>query len=231
MFLLACRFEHGEAMTTAADASADASAVGVDAAPLPCANKRVWSADFSADPTTLNLNGDPALDWRIREGGGLPGVLADGVWSIGSAAAVALDTQPKDNFNRRLRATARLRQTAMATRGVMLAINVDYSPMAYMPLFVEVRLDAEHERQSATLFAKTPTSELALASFLDLGTGMVDVMLDVDPMQNTVTVTVGTESSTHIYMPIPRNMNDDRYATVFASSAAEIDDARVELCL
>jgi hypothetical protein len=223
--LAACRFEHAVATGAGADAGST-----VDAAPLPCANKRVWSADFTADPTTLNLNGDPVVDWRIREGGGLPGVLADGVWSIGGAPTVSLDTQPKAEFNRRLRATARMRNIAMGTRGVVLALNVDYSPMTYMPLYLEVRLDEEHERQSATLVAKDGAIDIVVATFVDLGTGMIDVVLDVDPMQNQLAVSVGAETATHVYTPIPRNMNDDRFATLVAYSESEIDDARIELC-
>lgn len=224
--LAACQFDHASAPE-----GLDAAAAAGDAAPLPCANKRVWSADFTIDPTTLNQNGDPALDWRIRAGGGLPGQLTDGVWSV--ADVVSLDTQPKADFNRRLRATARMRHTAIGatgTRGVMLWLNVDYSPMTYAPLYLELVLDAEHARQTATLFATTATGELALATFPDLTTGMVDVMLDVDPMQNTVSVAVGGLTSSHVYTPIPRNMNDDRFATLVAYSAAEIDDARIELC-
>jgi hypothetical protein len=188
--------------------------------------KRAWTADFSADPTTLNLNGDPVVDWRIREGGGFPGQLADGVWTIEPTAT--LDTQPKTDFNRRMRATARMRNTAMGTRGVMLALNVDYSPMTFMPLYLEVRLDGDH--QIATLFGRDPTAEIVIATFADLGTGMIDVLIDIDPMQNTLVVNVGAASSTHVYRPIPRNTNDDRYASLIAYSAGEFDDVRVEVC-
>jgi hypothetical protein len=224
--LSACQFEHRVAGDVVDDPG---GSIPPDAAPLPCAMKRTWTADFSADPTTLNLNGDPVADWRIREGGVLPGALADGVWSI-DGPIVSLDTQPKTDFNRRMRATTRMRNTAMGTRGVVLALNVDYSPMTYMPLSLEISLDAEHERQTATLFAKDGASQLALATFPDLTTEMVDVLLDIDPMQNTVTVAVGATSSLHAYAPIPREMNDDRFATLVAYSAAEIDDARIELC-
>jgi hypothetical protein len=221
----ACSYEHGVAPDAAIDPG-----ITDDGAPLPCAMKRVWSADFSADPTTLNLNGDPVSDWRIREGGGLPGLLSDGVWSVAGAPMLALDTQPKTDFNRRMRATARMRNTVMGTRGVMLWLNVDYSRMHFMPLFFEVRLDAEHGRQLATLFGKDATSEYVIATFSDLGTGMVDVTIDIDPMQDMVTVKVGAASASHVYIPIERAMNDDRFATLAAYSDGEFDEARIELC-
>src|SRR6185436_14536622 len=74
VLLCGCSFEHG----TAAD-QADANVVGVDAAPLTCPTKFVWTADFTVDPTTLNNNAGPEPDWRVREGGAFPGWLTDGV--------------------------------------------------------------------------------------------------------------------------------------------------------
>ncbi|HEY5945628.1 MAG TPA: hypothetical protein VIV40_09050 [Kofleriaceae bacterium] len=226
-----CQFNHGAAGVDAVDVVAG-DAASPDAKPLACILKHTWTADFSIDPTTLNLNGDPEPDWRIREGGTFPGQLADGVWSVARTDAVSLDTQPKTDFNRPMRATARMRNTSSAgTRGVILSLNVDYTPMTFMPLLLEVRLDADEQHQTVTLFSKGPTVEMPIVTFPNLGTGFVDALVDIDPMQNTVTVQVGSESSTHVYTPIPRNMNDDRFATLFDyGSDGQFDEARIEVC-
>jgi hypothetical protein len=226
VLLCGCSFDHGTAR------GADANIlVGADAAPLTCPTKFVWTADFTVDPTTLNNNAGPEPDWRVREGGAFPGWLTDGVWSIGGPT-VSLDTQPKTDFNRRTRATARMRNTSAAgTHGVMLSLNADYSPMTFMPLYVELRLAEDGTSQTATLYGKDMAGEITIAVFPDLGTDMLDVMLDVDPMMNEVTVRIGNLSATHVYMPIPRMMNDDRFATLSAYSDSEVDDARVEVCM
>lgn len=222
-----CSFEHGTAAETP-----EADAAAVDVEPLPCTVRFAWTADFTVDPTTLNNNAGPEADWRLREGGAFPGLLADGLWSVTSTAGVTLDTQPKTDFNRRTRATARLRNTSTAgTRGVLLSLNADYSPMTFMPLYLEVRLAADAATQTATLFGKDATGEITIASFPDLTTGMLDVMLDIDPAANQVTVRAGTAISTHVYNPIAREMNDDRFATLAAYSDSEVDDVRVEVCM
>ena len=226
--LIGCQFERG---TAASPDGAGGAGTGVE--PLPCTIKRTWAADFSIDPTTINANGDTVPDWRIRESGAFPGQLTDGVWALAGTPTVALDTQPKDNFNRRVRAIARLRNTsAGGTRGAVLALNVDYSPMTYMPLYLEVRLEPGEQAQTATLHGSDAGGDIVLATFAELGTGMVDVVVDVDPAKNSVTVQVGSESSTHGYTPIPRNMNDDRFASLATyDSATEFDAVRIELCM
>jgi hypothetical protein len=221
-----CSFEHGTASDTS---EADAS---FDVTPLPCTARYVWTADFTVDPTTLNNNAGPEPDWRLREGGAFPGLLAGGLWSVTSSAPVTLDTQPKTDFNRRTRAIARLRNTSVAgTRGVLLSLNADYSPMTFMPLYLEVRLASDAATQTATLYGRNATGEITIASFPDLTTGMLDVMLDIDPTANQVTLRAGNASSTHVYDPISREMNDDRFATLAAYSDSEVDDVRVEVCM
>ncbi|HEX5063689.1 MAG TPA: hypothetical protein VFV99_30130 [Kofleriaceae bacterium] len=232
LLVCGCSFEHGISVDTR-DADADASASALaDAAPLPCSTRFVWTADFTVDPTTLNNNAGPEPDWRLRDGGALPGALADGVWAIADSPPVALETQPKTDFNRLTRATARLRNTSPAgSRGVVFGLNADYSPMTYMPLYLEVRLAADTLTQTATLYGRDTTGEITLASFPDLATGLLDVMLDIDPAANQVQVRVGSASSTYLYMPIPREMNDDRFATIAAYSDSEVDEVRVEVCM
>ena len=223
-----CTFPDGKA----APPDGAAGAGGFTIEPLPCPMTRAWVADFSSDPTTQNLNGDPELDWHIREGGALPGLLADGIWSIATttpAAMISLDTQPKVDFNRRTRAIARLRATSAGTRGVMVWLDVDYTPMTFMPLYLELQLDGAD--QVATLHGKDELVELTFATFTGLGTGFVDVMLDVDPMNDRVDVRVGDQTSSHVYTPIPRMMNDDRFATLVAyGSDGEFDEAKIEVC-
>ena len=225
--LAACSFEKG------VGTSSNDGSTGGDAAPLVCPMmKREWIADFSIDPTTQNLNGDPEPDWRVRDGGAFPGLLADGVWSIGGTPSVSLDTQPKVDFKNRTRATARMRATSAGTRGVMLWLNVDYSPMTFMPLYLEVRLEPDGLTQTATLYGKDPVGEITLQTFPDLGTGFVDVRLEIDAMMNTVTAQVGNaERYSYAYTPIPREMNDDRFATLVAyGSDGQFDEARIETC-
>src|SRR4051812_44567873 len=80
---------------------ADAPPPMIDAptdAPGECGGKR-WVADFSSDPTVLDVDGDQIPDWIYRGGGAFPtNQLANGAWHIPMATLPPLDTRPVYDF-------------------------------------------------------------------------------------------------------------------------------------
>lgn len=242
-----CGFEHG-ALGTHAD---DDASVGDDDAPLDDAmidarldgspslsgvcNGKVWLADFTADPTAQDLNGDGTNDWAIRNSGTLDTAqLFGGVWHLPQAGE-PLDTQPKQDFTTRTIVDVRMRNTTTSgAKGAVFWINVGFSAGSFAPLFVDVKLQTD-STQTAKVMTKNATSqEITSATITNLATGFVDVHLDIHPdtLKATYSINDGSgASSATINLVRPTTTADDRWATVIAfSGASEFDRVKVEVC-
>ena len=131
-------------------------------APGPCTTK-VWATDFSTDPTQLDGNGDGLNDWRMRDGGTLPGTLANGLWQAPGSPVRSLDTEPKQDFSTRTKVSVRMRATAYdATAGAVFWINVDYTPTTFMPLDTPTKMPSSRARRRD--IARASSSSIARAS-------------------------------------------------------------------
>jgi len=214
----------------------DAGPAGDDAGPAGddggagCVLRR-WRADFGADPTSQDLNGDGMNDWRIRAGGAFPvDQLSGGVWRAPTGSG-ALDTVPNHGFNGRVRASVRMRSTDTGGNGATMWVNVDYSATSFAPVYVQLRRQGDGT-QTLTLHGKTSNPvTLALATVSGLGGGMVEVDLDIDTALNLVTLTVdGVVRGTFTYFTYGPP-NTDRFGTVITwSSGAEFDWVEISDC-
>ena len=240
IFLVACRFFPGAAPGFgAADAprdTNDAVLVAPDAAStldaLPTCGGKVWLADFSSDPTLLDLNGDGVPDWAMRDGSLFPvSQLTDGIWSV-PAGSQPLDSQPKQTFTTRTLVHGRMRgKTVNSVNGAQFWINVDYDGSGmFAPLFVEAILQADNT-QTLTVWTKMPPStELQLTQVTGLTTDFLDFDLDINPATPSVQFTGGGVSTDLTLMRLASTATD-QWATVTASSqAADFDYLRVEVC-
>lgn len=220
----------GDAPAAADAAPAVDAAPGLDAAPLCATALRVWEADFSTDPTGRDGNGDGVDDWIVRNGGTFPEVqLAGGVWQ--SLPNIALDTQPKDDFDGLTIAEVRMRNTAAGGEGAVFWINADASGDEYAPIYVALALQLDGS-QTARVHGKrnNSTTEL-LYEETGLGAGFIDVRLEIDAVNDQVGVWLdGVHRGTRGYFSFPRP-DDNRFATLIAySSASEFDRVRIETC-
>lgn len=207
----------------------------VDAAPdgsdAGCSSK-IWLADFSTDPTTIDSNGDGVLDFAMRDGLPLGGVLAGGIWTESAGAGRALDSQPKQDFQTRTQVHVRMRSTTVppSARGALFWINVGYDGTSFSPLFVEAALDVSSS-QTATLYGKTDgATATKLAQVTGLDNGMHDYWLDIYPTTHTVMFHVDAMPDVSRAFPyFAAAGNDDRWATLDSGGGAEFDLVRVEV--
>ena len=199
-----------------------------------CGSPKIWQADFTADPRTLDVNGDGVLDWAIRQGMPMPGVMQNGVWTEPAPPIAALDTQPKQNFTTRTKIRVRMQNdVAGGTYGAVFWINVGYGDADFAPIWIDLNKQPSGS-QDLTLYTKNPAlTPITLATASGLGAGMVDVVLDLDPaahvlfLQVAALPTVGPIS----YTEIPTGGTDDRWATITAfSTQSEFDLVRIEVC-
>ncbi len=234
--LAGCGFDLEAAVSDASGVGGEAPADAVPDAPRDagdlCLAPKIWEADFSTDPETLDVNGDSIPDWDFRNGLPRPGTISGGVWV--APTPPPLDTQPKQDFRTRTRVEVKMRSVGdtpqtPTSHGAVFWINVGYGDADFAPLWLDAnRLGAT---QSLHLYTKNALQQpIELAALADLGLGFIDATLDIDPTAHTVELRVGAMTRTATYTEIPL-AGDDRWATLVAfSSSSEFDYVKVAVC-
>jgi hypothetical protein len=193
----------------------------------PEALSAVWEADFSVDPTQLDVNADGQDDWARRDGQPFnPASLQDGVWH----ADEELDTRPDNDFVEPVTVDVRFRNTTIGGDGAVFWINADWANGLFTPIFACLQLQADG-KQTLTVYTKLDgSSRLSLMSVPGLSGGFVSLRLLIDPGPNTVNVRInGHDYGTRTYR-IFSPSSDQRFATIMGSgSQAEFDHVRVRV--
>lgn len=230
----ACAFDHGKVSATTDAAMPDAidAPQPRDAAGGPACGGKVWLADFTTDPTTLDLNGDGMPDFAMRDAQPLGGTLASGVWS--ESMPRPLDSQPKQPFLTRTVVHVRMRNTVMPAPGGLGAIfwiNVDYDGTNFAPLYINAALQSGNT-QTATLVGKSgPSAAYVIAQVSFLDTGMHDYYLDIAPTQHVVDFKVDAlDMPGKSFTAFAANGNTDEWASLDAATASDFDELSVEVC-
>lgn len=197
----------------------------------------VWYADFSVDPTTIDLNGDGIDDFAVRGGGPLPGVLGGGMWTV-PAASSPLDTQPKQPFTTRVVIDVTMQDLTRGSgaHSTVCWINTAYTSTTFAPLFVDVRRDSdESTSQTISIYGKMGSNavESSIDAFSFGDNNVHQYHLDIDPSALTYDLVVdGTmDRGSKTYYAIPLAGNDDQWATLDATGGNSVfEDFRVEVC-
>jgi hypothetical protein len=252
-WIAACRFSPQDAATTGdgsiatprdGSAHTNIDAVKPDAAIAPvgsaCGGK-LWHADFSVDPTTIDLNDDGVYDFATRDGSPLAGTLGSDIWTV-PANSAALDTRPAQPFTTRVVVDVDMTNIVPTTDASQLStvfwINTAYTQTTFAPLFIDIRRDAA-ESQSQTWTAYNKVGSNAIQSSVDAGSyGDVDFHhfhIDIDPSNPsapTYHLTVDTnDRGIKSYSTIPRDSNGDQWATLDAlGGSSAFHDFQVEVC-
>ena len=164
---------------------------------VPEALSAVWQADFSADPTSVDLNGD-GPDWNVRNGGAIhPSKIHDGIWDVGADALVELDTAPDDGFAELTTVDLRFRCTQTNGGGIYFQINADYTGGGFTPAVATIELLPDGTQQ-LTVTAGAAT----LVRISGLPADFVTLRLLIDPGPDTNNIVVdGTDRGTYSYIP------------------------------
>jgi hypothetical protein len=254
--MAACGFApHGLASTDAPPTSVDGTSAASDAvAPdAPTAGKQdapamlemngsacsgaVWHADFSVDPTTIDLNGDGIDDFAVRGGGSLPGTIGSGVWTV-PANSSALDSQPKQPFTTRVVLDVTMQSvTRGTTHGTVAWINTGYTATTFAPLFLDLQRDSDSSNsQTLTVFGKqgSDADESQIDAFSVGDDNLHHFHVDIEPTALTYHLTMdgsAQDRGSKTYYAVPLNGNSDQWATVVAYGGDSVfDDFQVEVC-
>jgi hypothetical protein len=191
----------------------------------PEALSAVWEADFSTDPTALNMNADGVGDWLTHDGTAFnTGTLVSGVWR----ADKILDSNPGNDFTAVTTFDAVFRDTTTAGEGAAIWLPVDRSGTTYGAIWVRLNL-LGNSTQTMTVDTKLDaTTERRLVAVTGLPSGWVKLRLLVDPSLDSVNVRVNDEDrGTYPYL---RYSGDDGRAVQLyplgGDAGAEFDYVR-----
>jgi hypothetical protein len=199
----------------------------------------LWHADFSVDPTTIDLNGDGVADFATRDGMPLGGTLGSGVWTA-PALTPPLDTRPAQPFTTRVVIDVSMRDLTRGSgdHSAVMWLNSAYTQSMYAPLFLDLRRDSDSAAaQTWTMYGKIDTGgsdtvDDALQSDYVTDDGFHHFHIDIDPVGLTYDVTIDDyDEGTYHYYTIDRNGNADEWATVAALGGdSAFDDFQIEVC-
>ena len=150
----------------------------------------VWEADFSTNPTALDMNADGAGDWVTHDASAFnPATLVGGVWR----ADRTLDSNPGNDFTAVTTLDAVFRDTVTAGGGAAIWLPVDRSGTTYGAIWVRLNL-LGNGTQTMTVDTKLDAAtDRRLATVPNLPSGWVKLRLLIDPSLDSVNVRVNDE--------------------------------------
>lgn len=201
--------------------------------PVPsCAATKSWEADFTADPTATDGNGDGSMDWQLRSGDPFNlGQVGQGVWR--PAPNVELDTLPLEDFDQRMIVSLRMEATNRAARS-QFWINFDHTADTYSAMFVEADMADLGSKQTVTVYTKPGDVENEqLQRVRGLDATMLDVTLELDVDSDEVGLWVngqfeGRES--YVIRPLSSGQNHRFASLVAREDLGAFDYVRIDLC-
>ncbi len=193
---------------------------------LPEVLTTVWEADFSGDPTAIDIDQDTTPDWAMNDAGAfVPATLAGGVWRIDRA----MNTNPVNKFLEVTALDVRFRDTTSGTDGAGVWMNIDRTGTTHGAIYAHIKLEADNT-QTLTVQTKPNTfSFQTLYTQTGLPSGFVDLTLLVDPGADTVHIKInGQESGTFSYPRYTGN-NDEFIQLRRVGDGAEFDHVRIRV--
>jgi hypothetical protein len=201
----------------------------------PACGGKVWLADFSSDPTLIDLNEDGTNDFAMRTGGPLQGTLSSGFW-IAPAGTSPLDTQPKQDFATITVIDVTMRNDVAAPSGhnTVMWLDADYTTTTLAPIFIDLQRDSATQH-TLTVYDKPNGVETSLFSTSALDGGFHHIHLIVDPSVPQLPVyNLSIDGVDFVvaqaFSTMTRGTNDDRWATLSAGGDSEFDSFQVEVC-
>jgi hypothetical protein len=186
-----------------------------------------WRADFSRDPTAIDVTRDGTLDWKTTSGAPFDtSTLVGGVWHAGGS----LQSQPVNNFTNVTTIEASCRNTSVGGNGAVLQIGANWTAGLHAPIFFRLQLQSDNT-QTLSLYGKSSDSTNALLyQCAHLTNGFVRVRLTILPANNLVNLQINDEDEGTFSYPTYAPSADDRYVTMYNdTSNAEFDYVEVRV--
>ncbi len=193
-----------------------------------CVDGSYWELSFDSDPTDVDLDADGTPDWRMRDGEPFASSeLSDGVWTSDGRT---LDTNPDARFDVSTSVHLRYRSTTSGSPGAVFWINTAPAAGRLASIHADLSLQ-DNGTQTLVVSGRDATGDVELARFTDLGAGMVDLWLELDPETSSLTVWLEGERQGRYLYPTTDGEPADAFASLLGwGSRAEFDFVRIESC-
>ncbi|MHC4993513.1 MAG: PulJ/GspJ family protein [Planctomycetota bacterium] len=153
----------------------------------PAVLSGAWAADFSVDPTDLDLDADGVADWQVEGGDTISGGdIVDGVWT----ARDVIRTAPDNNFVQPLTVRASMRDIDTTTGGAALELYVDRSGTTHGLIGALVERQADGSQTLTVAYATDKVNRETVVTVTDLPEGFVDLRLIAEPDRDLFCVEV-----------------------------------------
>jgi hypothetical protein len=198
----------------------------------PCTPLRRWRADFSSDPTKLDVDSDGVLDWAQRNGAAFSTAeLANGIWT--PATGNPLDTRPLYDFDERTVVQLRFKSLAPPSQelGGVFWINVGNGQAQAAAVVASVAKFAGG--QKVTIYGKPGANLSKLGSIVSGGDNFAEVTLDIEPRMGIVTAILGGTSASWAFPKTGPSPITERAATVQSwpgGGGAQFDEVVITTC-
>ncbi len=179
----------------------------------PCVADALWAADFTADPTLLDINADGVADWIAAGAGFVEGQLTTGRWQIDRA----LDSNPENDFDTLTVIEAQVRDTVSSDDGAGIAVNFDRNGTTCAPLSVIIRLESDNTQTLRLRNDIDGGETVTLAQVGQLSSAFHAVRLILDDRSDTVNLTVDGEDR--------GTFNYTRFSTIDSRRTVRVYDA------
>jgi hypothetical protein len=188
-----------------------------------------WELDFTKYPTTVDINGDAAMDFVVHGGGAFdPTKMGTNLWR--TSGVQQLDTNPGNDFAKTTIIDLKMQNTTAGGTGAQFALNALRSGSTCAPVFVNLALQADGT-QTLTLNKKTNDSTtVPIISITGLPAQPVLLHLIIDPSISAVSIAVNdVQRGTFPLTPYPSS-DAGRYASMSASgSTGEFSYLRIRV--
>jgi len=177
-----------------------------------------WELKFDRNPTTVDINGDGAMDWSVSGGGAFDmTTITNGVWR---SSGTLLTTNPGSDFAKMTVVDLKFQSVNKGGRGAIFSMNALRSGSTCAPVTVVL---AKQSDGTQTLNLQTSVVDavpLTLLSISNLAAQPVLVHLAVHPSDQSVSITVNDVDYGAFSLVPFVSTNTSRAATVGADGGA-----------
>jgi len=188
-----------------------------------------WELDFSKDPTTVDVNGDGAMDFVVHGGGTFStGTLSGYIWK--PTGTQQIDTSPGNDFSKTTIVDVKLQNKTVGGSGAVFSLNALRSGSNCVPITASLALQSDGT-QTLTVSKKTNDSTTTpIISVTGLSAQAVLLHLIIDPTISAISIAVNdVQRGTYPLTPYA-STDPNRYASIAASgSNAEFSYFRIRV--
>lgn len=189
-----------------------------------------WELDFTKNPTTVDINGDNAMDFVVHGGSAFDTSQLNTTTGVWTTSSTQLDTNTGNDFSKTTIVDVKLKNTTVGGTGATFAMNALRSGSNCVPISASLALQSDGT-QTLTISKKTNDSTTQTVIYIPgLPAQPVQLHLIIVPTTNAISVTVNDVQKGTFSLTPYASTDASRYASIAASgSTAEFSYFRIRV--